>query len=419
MTTHFLRTTALATLVAGLPLAALAQEPVTLRMALWTGNEAHLALFNEIAAGFAETHPGVTVTYDTLPFAEYTTTLTTQIAGGNAPDMAWIFESSAYDFVKSGALYPLTDTLKATEGYDLEDFSPTIFERWSQDGEIFAYPFSNSPFAIFVNNDLIRAAGDETPAELMAKGEWTWDNAIKLAADVSATGKAGLVLRDFNFQRWEIAASIWNAWGAEPWSADGKTCELDSPEMVEAMSFIHDAVFTSHAMPEPGENVDFFAGDAAMTISQISRASLLPTEGGFDWDLLPMPAGKVGEYALLGQAGVGVLKASKHAEVAAEFIAYMTNPENSAKLGQFFPSGRNSLLNAEVLKTTNPRLSVDQIENVVVKGIQTGAVVPGHTGFAQIQQTVRAGLDAMWLADADVAGTLTRVCGQIAPMLKR
>ena len=35
---------------------------------------------------------------------------------------------------------------------------------WTADGEIYAYPFSTSPFGMFVNNDVIKAAGQQTPA---------------------------------------------------------------------------------------------------------------------------------------------------------------------------------------------------------------------------------------------------------------
>src|SRR5688500_6771741 len=86
--------------------------PVTLRMTTWSSNEAHVKLFNGIAAECKQTHPDVTVTFDALPVDTYTTTLTTQIAGGNAPDLAWILEGSAPDFVSSGALTPLDDVIE-------------------------------------------------------------------------------------------------------------------------------------------------------------------------------------------------------------------------------------------------------------------------------------------------------------------
>ncbi|MEK1903710.1 MAG: extracellular solute-binding protein, partial [Rhizobium sp.] len=207
--------------------------------------------------------------------------------------------------------------------------------------------------------------------------------------------------------------------GAAPWSADGKTCTMTEKPMIDSLTFVHDAIFKKKAIPGPGENVDFFAGNAAMTITQISRASLLPKDKPFSWDLVPLPKGPAGDYALIGQAGIGVMQSGKNAKTAAEFIAYMTNAENSAKLSQFFPSARKSLLNAEVLKKTNPLLSQEQIDKVVIAGIATGKVIPGHTGFAQIQQTVRSGLDAVWRPDADIAGTLQTICGQIGPLLKR
>ena len=414
-------TVAMASLM--LPLAwsgtAWAQDAVNLRMTIWSANEAHLALFNEIAEGFKQSHPNVSVTFEPLPFDSYTTTLTTQIAGGNAPDLAWIFETSAVDFVNSGALFPLTETLTAAEGYDMADVTPGPLELWSKDGTLFAYPFSTSPFGVFVNNDVITAAGAQTPAEMIEAGTWTWDNAIATATTVAESGKTGLIVRDFEYKTWQNLNTIYAGWGATPWSEDGKTCTFTSPEMVEAMSFIHDAIFTKKAMPGPGETADFFAGDAAMTVTQISRASLLPKENAFDWDLVPLPAGPAGEYAMIGQAAIGVFAASPNAQVAAEFLGYMTNPENSAKLSQFFPSARQSLLTAEALGKTNPLLSPEQLESVVIKGITTGKVIPGHTGFAQIQQNVRAGLDSLWVADADVPAVMQSICDSINPMLIR
>jgi multiple sugar transport system substrate-binding protein len=396
-----------------------AQDAVNLRMTTWSANEAHLALFNEIAADFQKTHPNVTVTFEPLPFDNYTTTLTTQIAGGNAPDLAWIFETSAIDFVSSGALVPLTERFNAVEGYDLADVTDSATALWRRDGELYAYPFSTSPFAMFANTDLITAAGAKTPAELIAAGEWTWENAMASAKAVADAGKDGIVIRDFNYQNWQNLTPFFRAWGADSWSADGKTCGFNAPEMVEAMTAFHDGVFKDGSLPGPGEAVDFFTGDAAMTVTQISRASLLPKENPFGWDLVPLPAGKVGTYSVVGQAGVGALASGKNVDTAVEFLAFWTNKDNSAKLASFFPPARASLLNTDTLSATNPLLTPEQIETVVINGIASGQVVAGHTNYAQIQQTVRAGLDALWVADADVAAVLDNVCTSVSPLLMR
>lgn len=394
--------------------------PITLRMTTWSANEAHVALFTGIADEYKKTHPEIAeITFDAIPFESYTTTLTTQIAGGNPPDLAWVLENSAPDFVSSGALVPLDDALKKTDGYNFDELAPAATKLWQVDGALYAYPFSTSPFGIFVNTDLVKAAGGKTPAELIAAGEWTWDNAAALAAAVSAkTGRAGLVVRDFDYKGWDNLSTVWTGWGAEAWSADGKTCGFDKPEMVDAMTFLHKATFTDKAFPGPGTTADFFAGEAGMTITQISRASLLK-DGAFGWDLVTLPSGPKGKYAVIGQGGLGVLKKGRHAAAAADFLAYFTNPANSEKLAQFFPPPRTSQLTTDTLAKTNPLLKPEQLSAVVVDGISTGVVKPSHTGQAEIAQAVRSALDPLWKPDADVAAVLGSVCSAINPLLAK
>ena len=42
--------------------------------------------------------------------------------------------------------------------------------------------------------------------------------------------------------------------------------------MTEAFTFLHDAVYVDESMPGPGTTADFFAGDSALAIAQVSRA---------------------------------------------------------------------------------------------------------------------------------------------------
>lgn len=385
--------------------------PVSLRMTVWTSNEAHLKLFNDIASAYKAEHPEVTeIKFDPIPFDGYITTLTTQIAGGNGPDLAWVLENAAPDFVSSGALVPL-------DGYD--GLVPAATKLWQKDGRLYAYPFSTSPFGVFVNTDLFKQAGQTAPGELIAQGKWTWQNAISAASAINAkSGKAGLVVRDFDYKGWDNLSTVWTGWGAQAWSDDGKTCGFNQPPMVDAMTFLHQAIFTGKALPGPGTTADFFAGEAGMTITQISRASLLK-DGKFGWDLVPLPDGPKGDYAVIGQAGIGVLKKGKNAKAAADFLAYLTNEANSAKLAAYFPPPRQSQLTAETLAKTNPLLKPEQLQSVVIDGISKGVVKPSHSGQAEISQAVRAALDPLWKPDANVKSVLDGVCTAINPLLAK
>ncbi|EYR63968.1 sugar ABC transporter substrate-binding protein [Actinotalea ferrariae CF5-4] len=395
-------------------------EPVDLRMTVWSANEDHLALFDEIAAEYVEANPDLvsSITFEPLPFDEYTTAVTTQVAGGNPPDLAWILESTAPEFVESGALVALDDVLAGTEGYAVEDLNPDALSLWQSEDQLYAYPFSTSPFVVFVNDDMLAAAGQPTGRELLDSGEWTWDRIQEVGGAVKqATGNDGFVIRDFEYAQWEILATVWGGFGASAWSEDYTTCQLDSPEMVEAMTFLHDSAFDAAAMPAPGTTADFFAGQAAITVTQISRASLL--DDSFAWDVLPMPEGPAGQQNVIGQAGIGVFANAENPDVAADFLAFFTNPENSARLGQYFPPPRVSLLTAEQLKATNPLLSEAQLEEVVVQGLEGAVTKPAHPNFAQIQQAARAELDSLWTPDADVAAVLGTTCERIQPLLEQ
>ena len=396
-----------------------ADGEVSLRMTVWTADETQLELFEEIAEDYMADHPEVTdIAFDPVPFEGYTTALTTQIAGSNPPDLAWVLERDAPDFVDSGALADLMPTLESAEGYEVDDLTPAATELWTSGDALYAYPLSTSPMGVFYNADLLEEAGvKQTPDELVASGDWTWDNAREVAAQVAAnTESEGLVVRDWDYKNWIVLASIWRGFGAEAWSEDGTECGFDSPEMTEAMTFLHDAIFEHQALPAPGTTADFFAGEAGMTITQISRASLL-AEDPFGWSIVPLPSGPAGDAQVIGQAGIGVVAKSDHAQVAADFLAFFTDPENSAKLAAYFPPPRESQLDARTLAKANPLFTQEQLDSVVVNGITTGKVFPAHTDSNKIGNAVQAALDPLWDPDADVASVLDGVCDAIEPEL--
>lgn len=396
-----------------------ADGPVELRMTVWTADESQLALFDEIAEEYIEENPDLVsaVDFEVVPFDDYTTSLTTQLAGGNTPDLAWIFESNAPEFVESGALVDVQPVLEGAEGYEYEDILPTALDLWSADDGLYAYPFSNSPFNVFVNTDRIADSGQPNPADLVESGDWTFDAALEIATgSVDELGGSGLIVRDFDYSIWENLATVWSGWGAEPWSADGQSCDFTSPEMVEAMTWIHEATFTDGAIPGPGTSADFFADDVTMTITQISRAASL--DDSFEWDVVPLPAGPAGQQNVIGQAGIGVFENGENPQIAADFLAHFTSPESAGKLATYFPPPRESLLTAEVLAESNPLLSEEQLESVVVGGIIDATTKPAHANFAQLQSTIRGELDSLWTEGADVEAVLQDVCTAAEPLLQ-
>lgn len=393
--------------------------PITLRMSVWTSNEEQLAVLEEIAEEYAAQEPAVAgVTYESRDPNEYTTALTTQFAGGSAPDLGWVFETDAKQFISSGALVDVGPQLRDDADYRFDDLVDAAMDLWTDGDAVYAYPFSTSPFGIFYNADLFAAAGVPTPAELIADGDWTWQRLSEVAAAVvdGSDARGGFGFQRFDFTTWESLAIIWRAFGANAWSEDGTECLLDDPEMVDAMTFFHDMVFASGAHPGPGTTTDFFAGESALIAAQISRASLL-ADIDFEWDLVPLPSGPAGQAPVIGQAGIGVFSAGENPEAATGFLKFLTNEENAARLAQFWPPPREALLNAEILGSANPLLTEEQLQDVVIDGINNGGLMPSHPNQAEVSDAVQAELDSLWQPDADPATVLAQTCAAIEPLL--
>ena len=133
---------------------------------------------------------------------------------------------------------------------------------------------------------------------------------------------------------------------------------------------------------------------------------------------MPLPAGPAQQQNVIGQAGIGVFTAAEHPDVAADFLAWFTNQENAEQLAAYFPPPRESLLTAQTMADANPQLDEDQLQAVVIDGVQDAVTKPAHGNFAKLQQTVRAELDALWHADADVEAVLADTCAAAEPLLK-
>ncbi|SIN77222.1 ABC transporter substrate-binding protein [Vannielia litorea] len=406
-----LRKSLSATAIALVLAAPLAAEE--LRFTVWTGNDAHLAMLNGIAESFKASHPEATVTFETIPAGDYIQKLTFQLAGGNPPDLGWMFEDSMPAFVAAGAVQELTPALEAAEGYDLADFSEPAMGLWKDGDAIYGVPFSTSPFMIYYNKDMFDAAGLEDPLALAAKGEWDMDKFREVAKALKDSGAPyGFEFKDGQGYDTRIMHAIMppiRAYGGYAWK-DGE-CGFNKPEAVAAITQLHEMVFEDGSIVPPGEQGDYFSGGAAMTINQISRASRM-AEAGFNWGIAPLPTGPAGASPIIGQAGLVVFSESDQPELAKAFIAHMTNAENVAVMAQFFPPARKSVLGSAAFTEANKLIPAEQMANVSA-AIEEGNVLPSHQNSPQIGAALKPRFDALWRADADVQASLDAVCDAI------
>jgi multiple sugar transport system substrate-binding protein len=393
---------------------------VRLRMTIWSSAPAHVNLFKSLADEFMKTHSNVTnISIESFNLAELDTLFTTQIAAGDAPDVSWLPVESSLEYMKAGALVDLAPTLKSTPDYNFDDLVPALRTRWVDVDKMFGVPFSTGPLVMYYNKDLYAKAKVKDPGQLRAENNWTWESFRKASKQLhDALGIPGYVLNDFDFKNWTRLLPFMFAYGASPWNDAATTCTVDSPEMVAAMSVFHGMVFKDGSSPLPGQQADFWGGQAAATSAFLGAGTKL-ADAKFKWGLVPTPAGTENGTVAVGQAAITALAAGKHPKEAAEFVAFLTTKQSMQKYAGSFPPIRESLLTPEILSAGSAILTPDLVRPIT-DGVKSGGkVFPVAASNAAVANALNSSLDEfLYKPDADVAQALGKARDAIGPLLK-
>ncbi|WP_320128466.1 sugar ABC transporter substrate-binding protein [uncultured Sphaerochaeta sp.] len=392
--------------------------PVSMTIATWTSNADQIALLGSFVQNFAK-EKGITIeaNFESIPFAEYNTKLPLELQGSDGPDVFWVLETAAPAYIQSGLLAKLNESMEA---YDPADFSSEAMALWTKNGDVYAIPFSTSPFFMLYNADLFAKAGAKNPDQLIAEGNWTWDAFRTVSKQIKDnTGVWGYQTVDgqgYDARILHNLSPIVRSFGGDFWTEDGKIL-VNTPETVKAVQFFHDMVYVDQSVVPPGNQSDFFAGNAAMTVGQISRVSKLDA-ASFAWGLAPMPAGAKGNAPVIGQAAIGASARSKNAKLASELVAYMTNKASVTAMSGIWPPARKSVLDSEAFLSSNAKVTPQQMKLAVADSIKTGRVLPSHVKYPQIEVESKMSFDKLWKSDADVQSIMDEVAAVYAKYIK-
>lgn len=399
------------TLVLAFSMSAIAAADETVTISLWSGNEAQQALLKSFVDEYAAANnTKIDVVFQYVPYAEYNTKLMLNLNSADAaPDLFWCLENAAPTFIASGYPAALDAELAA---YNPEDLSAAALNLWQKDGATYAVPFSTSPVFIAYNKDILEQAGIEVmPAELYAKGEWTWEKFREIAKQIK--DKTGVwAYQTGNGEGYTARVTtnllmLIRSYGSDAWDAEGNVT-IDNEAAVQAVKLFHDMVYVDGSIVPPGDESSFVTGTAAMTSCQKSELGAL-ADVTWKWDVAPIPAGPAGEVPMIGQAALCANSQSPKADLAKKLVAYMTSEPCVARMAIYWPPARYSVLNSEAFLSGDGVLSAEQMERTVVAGIATGKVLPSHEEWAAMSEEARIYFDELWSADADVAAALAEV----------
>ena len=274
-------------------------EAVSLTWMTRPDNQEEADVYKKISDEITAKGIGLDLTYvaGTSEGSPYQDKLKTDLAAGTAPDVFWIPGTDIADFAKAGLIANIREEAAATDHSDADFYegpmaSLTVDPATGTTSPDFLWglPRDVSTFALYMNLDLIEAAGVEDPRELAAAGDWDW-------AAFEATSKAITELGDgvkgFGAGGW------WANWGYFVHSAGGAffnedrtACALDTDESVAGLEFFKGLYDNEYAV-KFGEDAEgpFKAGQVGMFLNGRWATPGARKITDFGWDVVALPTG--------------------------------------------------------------------------------------------------------------------------------
>jgi multiple sugar transport system substrate-binding protein len=278
------------------------------------GNEENLAT---IVDAFEDENPNITVEVTTLPYADYFTTLQTDLAAGTIADVVDTDFGFFQTLADSGALAPL-------EVANPESYRESLIEAYSRDGVSYGLPSSFSAVVLYYNADLFDQAGLEYPT-----ADWTWEDEQAAAEAITALGDDiwGSHQPVSFFEYYKVLAQ-----NGESFLNDDRTAvAFNTPGGIEAAEWLVSKSGTVMPTIEQGQGTPdfdtnlFVEGNLGMLHTGIWVFGAV-ADVPFSWDIAVEPGNTQQASGVFSNA-VGVSATSENIEAATLFAEFLTSSQ--------------------------------------------------------------------------------------------
>ena len=318
---------------------------------LGTGEDAEsqLPVENQVVEAFNASHPNIHLTFEVVTYDEARDTLSTQIAGGNPPDIVGpVGVAGAEAF--HGEWLDLGPLIESTS-FDLSRYEPAAVALYATGGEgQIGIPFAVYPSVLFYRTSLFEEAGLNPPPHDYGVGyvwpdgteaEWNYDTLRELALrlTVDENGKdatqagydpTAVVQYGFEPQRDDIRGLGAYFGEGSVVAEDGETAAIPDA-WADSWKYWYDGMWKDgfiltgpdYDSDEWAGQVDyaFFTGRVAMSANFL-WSTYGVAEGGDDWDVAALPSYNGSVTSPLNADTFRIMKDSKHPAEAFEVLRY-------------------------------------------------------------------------------------------------
>ncbi|MHA7650699.1 ABC transporter substrate-binding protein [Mycobacterium sp. ML4] len=338
------------------------------------------------------------------------------LIGADVPDVVVLDDIWWFHFALSGVLSPLDDLFREV-GVDTGDYVDSLLADYDFGGRHYAVPYARSTPLFYYNKAIWERAG------LPDRGPNSWpefDDWGPRLQRVVGPGKWAHGWANFETISWTFEGPNWAFGGAY---SDEWTLRFTDPSTIAAGNFLRDSIHAKrYATVAHSIANEFATGILASTVTSTGTLVGIAAAARFDFGVAPLPTGPGGAPACpTGGAGLAIpMKLSQERKInALKFIAFITNPRNTAYFSQHtgYLAVRKSAAGDPsqqqyLAEHPRARVALDQLPHTRPQDYAR-VFLPGG------DRVIASGLESVGLKGADVGATFASMQRQLQAIYDR
>jgi multiple sugar transport system substrate-binding protein len=358
---------------------------------------------------FNETHQNITVESNTLGWTDFYQRIVAAVHAGKGPDVAAMQLDNLATQAARSVIVPMEGAI-AEMGLHAEDFPKTLVEATEFNGHVWGVPLDSHTIGSYANTDQLAKADENAQASTGPAFE----------SQLASLQKAGIATPFWMPNQWPahlmFLSLLWQN-GGEPYSADGLKATYNSPEGVEALTWMVNQVKQGVSPTNVAKDSQYLAfknGENAVTWDGIWQINDLE-EAGTNYGIATLPV--IGDelaawanshnFFMTKQAA----DETNRANAAKTFIGWMSDQSSAWSKAGMIPA-RNSARKEGAFTGSVQHGILDQVDHL--------HFLPPVPGLGDVQpKTLEVAVNTAVLGKQSPEASLSKAANNATELMKQ
>jgi multiple sugar transport system substrate-binding protein len=205
----------------------------SVRVSSWQSSPQEEKILNTTLDAFRKDYPTTKAHLEVIP-GNYNEKLQLMLGTGTAPDLFYIKDFFAKNYLRYDKIEPLDDYIKQDTAFDYADFYPVFLDVYKKEGKTYGIPKDFGPFVLYYNPKMFAEAGLTGPPKNWQELEAF---AKKLTKDTNGDGKIDQYGMALEVMADKLMLFVLQNGGR--FQDEANNLQITQPEFIEATKFYH------------------------------------------------------------------------------------------------------------------------------------------------------------------------------------